>query len=160
LPKRKTDAAPPDPGDIAARLLARREHSRAELATKLRRRGIGQAECESALDRLEAAGALSEARFVEQLATSRLRQGYGPVRIRADLSARGVDPGAADPHLPVDDLDWAERAEQSRRARFGSAVPGEYAERARQARFLERRGYTAAQIARVLRGDVDGFGDN
>jgi len=155
LPKRASDAEPPDAADLAARLLARREHSRAELAAKLRRRGIDAGECERVLDRLEAVGALSEARFVEQLVTSRLRQGYGPVRIRADLAARGVDPDAADAELAADDDEWSRRAEEARQARFGNEMPDEYAERARQARFLERRGYTAAQIARVLRGDVD-----
>lgn len=152
MPKRKTEAAPADAADIAARLLARREHSRAELAAKLRRRGIDEAECGRVLDRLEAAGALSEARFVEQLVVARLRRGYGPVRIRADLAARGVDPDAARTELAGDDAEWAGRAEALRRRHFGPVLPAEYEERARQARYLERRGYTAAQIARVLRG--------
>ena len=157
MPKSRSDGAPPDAADLAARLLARREHSRAELAGKLRRRGIDEGECDRVLDRLEAVGALSEARFVEQLVTSRLRQGYGPLRIRADLAARGVDPDAAGAELAADDEAWSARAEEARRTRFGEAMPEAYAERARQARFLERRGYTAAQIARVLRGAT---GDN
>lgn len=152
MPKKGAESPAPDAGEIAARLLARREHSRAELAAKLRRRGIDEAECGRVLDRLEAAGALSEARFVEQLVAARLRQGYGPLRIRADLAARGVDPDAARTALAGDDAAWAGRAEVLRRRHFGGGLPDEYGKRARQARYLERRGYTAAQIARVLRG--------
>ncbi|MGH8271475.1 MAG: regulatory protein RecX [Gammaproteobacteria bacterium] len=155
MPKRKTEeAAPPDARAIAARLLARREHSRAELAAKLLKRGVAEDESARVLDRLEAAGALSEARFVESFVASRLRQGYGPARIRADLAARGVAPAAADPVLVCDDAEWAARAEAARRRRFGDGIPADYAERARQARFLERRGYAAAHIARVLRGGI------
>ncbi len=150
----------PRASEIAARLLARREHSRAELAEKLRRRGIKKSEYASVLDRLEAAGALSEQRFVEQLVASRLRRGYGPVRICADLAARGVDSDAIDRTLLSDEGEWARRAEQTRRARFGLGLPREYAERARQARFLERRGYTASQISHVLRGNVEGLDDH
>lgn len=140
----------PDIERIALRLLARREHSRAELAAKLARRGLEGNDIETALDRLESEGLLSDARFVEQLVRTRLRQGHGPFRIRRDLAAKGVDPEAADVHMPFDDEEWAGRAESARSRRFGAALPARQADRARQARFLERRGYAAAHIARVL----------
>ncbi len=155
MPKRRTDSTPPDAEAIALRLLARREHSRAELAAKLSQRGIEAGEAEQALDRLEVQGALSEARFVEQLVRARLRQGYGPLRIRRDLAAKGVAPELADAELNVDDDEWTARAEAARRRHFGGELPREQAERARQARFLERRGYTATHVVQVLRGGID-----
>ncbi|MGH8273455.1 MAG: regulatory protein RecX, partial [Gammaproteobacteria bacterium] len=115
MPKRKPEATPPDAEEVALRLLARREHSRAELAAKLRSRGIDEGEVERALNRLEAEGALSEARFVEQLVRVRLRQGYGPLRIRRDLAAKGVAPERAEAEMDFDDDEWTARAEAARR---------------------------------------------
>lgn len=157
MPKSETGF---DAETIALRLLARREHSRAELGIKLQQRGIDEDEAETVLDRLESEGALSEARFVEQLVRARLHQGYGPLRIHRDLAAKGVDPGLADAEMPFDGEAWAARAEAARRRHFGPELPRDQAERARQARFLERRGYAAAHIARVLRGEAADFDDN
>lgn len=142
---------------MGLRLLARREHSRAELALKLAQRGIEQADIEQALDRLQAMDALNEARFAEQYVRMRLRQGYGPARIRADLATRGVDAATVEAELAGaenDDAHWLARAEAARQRRFGADLPDDYDERARQTRFLERRGFPAAHIVRVLRGEV------
>ena len=151
MPKKKNDGSA-DAEEAALRLLARREHSRAELAAKLARRGIAASDIDTTLDRLETEGAISEARFVEQLVRTRLRQGYGPLRIHRDLGAKGVAPEAADAEMRFDDDEWSIRAEAARSQRFGKVVPSGQRERARQARFLERRGYTATHIARVLSG--------
>ncbi len=58
-----------------------------ELADKLEHRGVPGVEIERVLDRLEAQGLLSEARFIEQFVVLRLRQDYGPFRIRGDFAA-------------------------------------------------------------------------
>jgi len=160
LPKPGSEPAEHDPVDVGLRLLGRREHSRAELSAKLAARGFEDADVDRALDRLQAMGALDETRFAEQFINMRLRQGYGPARIRSELSQRGVDAATFDVQRAAaeeanDDAHWAARAEETRRRRFGAGIPSEYAERARQARFLERRGFSAAHIARVLRGDID-----
>lgn len=157
MPKPGTESASSAAYDVGLRLLARREHSRAELVLKLTQRGIARADIECALDRLQAMDALNETRFAEQFTRLRWRQGYGPARIRSDLTARGVDAAIIAAQLAGEEADDARglaRAEAARRRRFGEAVPNAYAERARQARFLERRGYSAAQIARVLRGEA------
>ena len=71
-------------------LLARREHGRVELARKLRKRGATAELIESALDRLEADGLLDEARYLQCFVGSRARNGYGPLRIREELTQRGL----------------------------------------------------------------------
>jgi len=82
--------------DKALELLARRDHLRAELAEKLRRRGYSAAEIELALQRCETAGYLDDAavarRFVELRAVAR---GWGPQRLRAELLRRGAPPEVA-----------------------------------------------------------------
>lgn len=152
--RQKTDppppTEPPDPRAIALRLLARREHSRAELIVKLQRRGVPGAQAEATAQHLENEGLLSEQRFIEQMVRIRLRQGYGPFRIRADLRTRGIDSGIIEPLDSIGEEEWTTRADAARQRHFGAAPPNSPQARVRLARFLERRGYSAAQIARVL----------
>ncbi len=102
------------------------------------------------LDALETQGLLSEERFTEQYVGSRLGRGHGPRRIREELRRRGVDDAAAREAVGEDDEFWSEQASQARLKRFGEAAPVDYREWARQARFLERRGFTTEQIRLAL----------
>lgn len=136
----------------ALRLLARREHSRAELAAKLAARGHGRAAVAAALEALAAAGLQSDARFAEAYARSRIERGYGPLRIRAELRERGVGEAEAERALAVLAPDWTALAAGARARRFGPALPAEPAERTRQARFLAGRGFPAEVVRAVLKG--------
>jgi regulatory protein len=143
-----------EPRDIAVGLLARREHSRGELTRKLAQRGCEPGDIERALDALEDDRLLSDARFSEQFVRGRVERGAGPARIRADLRQRGVADGLAEAALDQYATDWRQRAREVRRKRFGDEPPADYKQRARQARFLQGRGFTAEQIGRVL-NEVD-----
>ncbi|HET7588264.1 MAG TPA: regulatory protein RecX [Gammaproteobacteria bacterium] len=147
---KKSDATP---YDIAVGLLARREHSRTELQRKLMQRGCEAAAIDDALDTLERERLLSDARFAEQFVRSRVERGAGPAKIRSDLRQRGVADSIADAALEDYAADWRQRIQEVRRKRFGEPLPDEYRERARQARFLQSRGFTADQIGRVLDED-------
>ena len=105
---------------------------------------------EHVLDALEARGLLSNRRFTEQYVGSRLARGQGPLRIREELRRRGVDGAAAKEAIESDDEFWSGQASRARRKRFGEAMPADGREWVRQARFLERRGFTAEQIRSVL----------
>ena len=50
---------------------------------------------------------------------------------------------------------WAAGAEAARRKRFGPALPKDMQERARQARFLQQRGYSMQDIRKALKGDLE-----
>jgi regulatory protein len=130
---------------VAMDLLARREHSLAELRRKLADREFGPDEIEQTLAGLVRDGLANEGRFVEAFVASRIRRGQGPIRIRAELVERGVAAEAIAAVLP-DAHDWGALAREVRRKRFGAAAPAEFRERARQSRFLEYRGFTAEQI--------------
>jgi regulatory protein len=134
-------------------LLARREHSRQELLTKLLTKGCTKEVAELALDGLEQDQLLSEDRFIESLVQTRRNQGHGPVRIRRDLRERGIADSSIDPWLDERAEDWLEILAKVRRQKFGDELPGDFSERARQARFLQSRGFTAEQIRRVLNDD-------
>jgi len=136
--------------DRALGLLARREHARAELARKLAERGFAAAAVAEVTSALAAEGLVSDARFAAAFVRERIERGWGPLRIRRDLEARGAEPDAVERALAEADADWVRRAALARARRFGEAAPGDYPEWARQARFLERRGFTREQIRRAL----------
>lgn len=140
---------------ISLGLLARREHSRRELEQKLLARGFAVSEISAELDALERERLLSETRFATQFVGSRARRGDGPVKIRAELMQRGVSDELIEQELQQVEEDWLREAERVREKKFGRAIPETYEERARQARFLQNRGYTLEQIRKVLRGDIE-----
>jgi len=140
---------------IALELLARREHSRRELMRKLAARGFSDDVVSQVLDDLERTGALANARFTDSFVRSRIGKGQGPQRIRAELAQRGITNDEADGVLRAADVDWLATIRAVRAKRFGPELPRDYAERARQARFLQYRGFDGAQIRAALEFDVD-----
>jgi regulatory protein len=137
----------------AVKLLARREHSRLELERKLGMRSFDAEVVAATLDELEHDNLLDTARFAESYVRSRAEKGFGPKRIRLELGERGVGGTEADAALEAAAIDWAERARGVREKRFGAPAPGEFTERARQSRFLDYRGFEAADIAAALEGE-------
>lgn len=137
----------------ALRHLARREHTRHELALKLAPHAESEAEVAQILDDFTQRGWLSEQRAAEQIVHAR-RGRYGPARIRRDLEAKGVPAetaAAALAALKEGELE-AVRAVWKRKFR---ALPANAAERAKQARFLLGRGFGSEVIVKLFRGVGD-----
>jgi regulatory protein len=133
----------------ALRFLARREHSRAELARKLAPHADDSTDIDSVLDDLESRGWLSERRVVEQVVHARRRR-FGARRIERELLDKGISKdsvAAALPQLKEGELEAA-RAVWLRK--FGGRQPGRPAERARQVRFLQGRGFDLDVILKVI----------
>lgn len=140
---------------LALGLLARREHSFLELSRKLTQRDIPDDVIQATLESLQAENLLSEERFVEQFVRSRIERGDGPMKIRAELTQRGIDSARSEQEIEIQDPDWTALAETQRRKRFGAEIPAEFNERARQARFLQGRGFGMSEIQRALKGDIE-----
>jgi len=134
----------------ALALLAGRDFGRAELTRRLERRGYRPDAVAAVVAGLVAERLLSETRFVEQFIRQHAGRGHGPVRIRAELRERGVPEDEIDAGLETAGEDWAAVAREARRRRFGVSPPDDYPERARQARFLQYRGFSAEQIRAAL----------
>jgi regulatory protein len=134
----------------ALALLAGRDFARNELAQRLLRRGYPAAIVATVVEGLAAQRLLSETRFVEQFIRQHAGRGHGPVRIRVELRERGVADGDIEEGLAAAAEDWARIARETRRKRFGLSPPGDYRERARQARFLQYRGFSAEQVRAAL----------
>jgi regulatory protein len=132
----------------ALRLLARRDHSRAELARKLHEEG-NEEDVAALLQRLEASGLLSDARFAEQFVTARAAR-FGTRRLQQELTLRGVTPDETSAALATVEQDDTVRARAVWARKFGVA-PHDAKSWARQARFLQSRGFSADSIHKILR---------
>lgn len=131
-------------------LLARREHGRVELARKLRQRGAAAELVDVALEQLCEEGLLSDMRFLESFIRSRANGGYGPRRIRDELSQRGFSRATAEQALSESEIDWQENLHALWLRRFDGS-PADPRERAKQARFLLQRGFAGEDVNRLLR---------
>jgi regulatory protein len=123
------------------------------LRQKLLPHAVDPGEIELLLDDLEKRGWLSEARFVEQLTTVRRRK-FGAGRILHELKEKGVGGATleqARDRLRKDELAAARAVWQKK---FG-VLPKTLAEKAKQARFLAGRGFSAEAIRRILKAGDD-----
>lgn len=152
MPRKRSKPEPTAQGgrDTALRLLSRREHSAAELKYKLARRGHEDEQAEGIVGRLAEAGWQSDERYAEMLVRNRIEQGYGPLRIRAELEAARVDGAAISAALDGAGVDWAERVTAVHARKFKS-VPQGAAEWQKQYRFLAGRGFEPEQIRAALK---------
>jgi len=133
----------------ALRFLARREHSRAELARKLAPHADESGAIDSVLDDLESRGWLSERRVVEQVVHAR-RTRFGARRIERELLDKGVSEDGVAAALPQLKEGELEAARAVWLKKFGGRQPGRPAERARQVRFLQGRGFDLDVILKVI----------
>lgn len=140
----------------AVRLLARREHGTDELRRKLRSKGYEAAAVDRVVEKLGTKRLVSDDRFVSTFVHHHAKRGQGPVRIRAELRQQGIANETLETALNGAEIDWNELAGDVRRRKFGSGRPRSVAERAKQARFLQYRGFTADQIRAAL---IEGGGE-
>ncbi len=130
-------------------MLARREHSRAEISRRLGARAQSAEQLEAVLDQLAAEGLLSEARFAASLARRR-SQRFGAARLAQELKQHRIDASIADPLLGAAHESERERAFEVWTRRFG-APAASLSEKARQYRFLAQRGFSGETVNWVLR---------
>lgn len=140
--------------DKAYRLLARREYSAFELRQKLTNLAPA-AICTEILDELIQQGMQSDTRFAEMLCRSRFNSGKGPVMLEHELSKHNIAADLIERAMAVYRGRWAESAAQVRMRKFGEKPPANFTEWAKQARFLQQRGFTSAHI-----GQFDNHIDN
>ena len=136
----------------ALNLLARREHSRAELARKLAPH-VEDEDLDSLLDDLEREKLLSNARYAEMLAHARSGR-HGSLRLKADLRDKGVPAEVMASTLAEARKHDLDAARAIWLKKFGEQ-PRDAAERAKQMRFLAGRGFPPDVVRRVVGGEED-----
>lgn len=132
----------------ALRLLARREHTRVELARKLAPDAGSPQVLKELIDQLSSRAQVSDERYAEAR-THQLSRKFGAARIRRELVAKGIEREAAARFAADVEKTDLERAQLilARKYRTRAATPQE---RARRARFLQSRGFTNDVIRRSL----------
>ena len=139
---------PDSPGELRARalrLLARREHSRQELARKLAPRAESPEALDVLLIDLEKRKQLSDERFASERAHILSRK-FGAARIRQDLKSKGVDREMIERVSSEGELERA-RGILDRKFREPAATREE---RAKRMRFLQSRGFSSEIIFSLL----------
>jgi regulatory protein len=139
----------------ALRLLAGRDFARRELSARLIRKGFPAETVDAVVERLAAERLQDESRFTEQFVARQAGRGHGPVRIRMELRERSVPEAEVEAALETSGVDWAALARAQRQRRFAGPPPRDFRERAKQARFLQYRGFSADQIRAALGPGAD-----
>ena len=134
-------------------LLARREHSRAELQRKLAPHTEDAQELTELLDDFTRRGWLSDARFAEALVHDKQAK-FGTSRLAYELRQRGVEESVVRDQLAELKDSELERARQVWQSKFG-VLPEDAKARAKQMRFLQSRGFSFEVIGKVMRGTSD-----
>jgi regulatory protein len=138
----------------AVALLARRDFASPDLRRKLEEEGFDPALVAEVVAELVEGRVLQDERFAENYVGYHADRGQGPVRIAADLKALGLDAELVDAAL-ASGPDWRALAREVRIRRFGLAEPATWAEKGKQARFLQYRGFSSDHIRAALGPDFD-----
>jgi regulatory protein len=151
-------AADPNAAHTAAiSLLARRDHSTADLTRKLEDRGFTAEAIAAAISWLSQTHTVDDSRYGQNFAVYRARRGQGPARIRHELRRSGLKDDQIEQAVKTGDEvpDFVARAREARQRKFGPEIPKDWKERAKQARFLQYRGFSTDHIRAVLEGAPD-----
>lgn len=137
----------------ALRLLAAREHSRAELRRKLAPHAESVEVLDALLEDLTGRAQLSDARFAEARSHVMSRR-YGASRIAHDLRSKGVSDEEAHKAVAAARATDLERAREVYNRKFREPAASRE-DKAKRMRFLQSRGFSFDVIKRVVDG-MDG----
>jgi regulatory protein len=157
---RKAELSGDDAGDplkareSAVALIARRDFASTELKQKLEGQGYTAEAVEEAVAELVDSGILNDVRYLEHFVAYHGERGQGPVRIASLLRELGLSGEAIQTALAAGP-DWRARAREVRIRRFGLEEPASWAEKAKQGRFLQYRGFSSDHIRAALGPDFD-----
>lgn len=135
----------------ALSLLARRDYSKVELQQRIIKRfGLEDSECQCVLSKLESDGYQSDKRYAEAYVRYRGDRGFGPIRLKQELSEQGVSPELIRETLEEScEVDWDDQLQRVWQKKFRNP-PDDWRGKAKQLRFLSYRGFEPARIERFL----------
>ncbi|MFT4022040.1 MAG: regulatory protein RecX [Acinetobacter sp.] len=134
-------------------LLAKREHSKAELREKLRRYAMNLEEVDALLQEFEIKNYQSDERYAELVLSSQINRGKGPRRILQTLHLKEVQ--SKNIQEQIKDIDWNEQAYNLKVKKFGTEVSKDPKVLSKQIRFLQYRGYDMDVIMKVIRRKIE-----
>ena len=134
----------------ALAMLTRREHSEYELHQKLAELGANDEQILLILTELKAQNWQNDERFCQTLIRSYARKGHGDMVIKQELKQRGIL-NTDLINIEFEAYDWFALAQEARAKKFGTELPTERKEQARQYRFLQYRGFSSEQCWHALK---------
>lgn len=135
----------------AVRLLSRREHGAIELGDKLKQKGFSSIQVKEALGTCHQLDLQNDARFAEVYSRSRIRQGYGPLKISQELSSKGIDKELIQSVLQQEKDNWLNYALEVWQKKNKGQLELSFSELQKQQRFLLYRGFGMDIIAMVIK---------
>ena len=136
-------------------LVARREYSISEVRQKLQQKQFSADVTEQIVGEFIKNDWLSDQRFAEAFIRFRQGKGFGPLHIQHQLQQRGVSQSIIDQALNNCETPWDVSIQRVRDKRFGKTNPEDFALKAKQAKFLQYRGFTHEQIHWLLANKSD-----
>ena len=132
--------------------LTRREYSRAELYRKLQPYVVDE-DLDALLEDFKARGWLSDARYADQMVHAR-RGKYGSLKVAHELRSRGLSEELVDKAVAEVRQEDRETARNLWRKKFGAPAQSRE-DWAKQARYLQSRGFGTETINAVLSGEPE-----
>jgi regulatory protein len=139
------------PFNSAVRLLARREHGEQELFDKLIKKGYTHTAVQEAIAECQRLGLQSDARYVDGFCRWRIRQGYGPLKIRQELQLKKIDRDLIEQTLEQEKDNWLSYALDVWQKKDKSSDIVDFADLQKRQRFLLYRGFPTDIIALIVR---------
>ena len=133
----------------ALRLLARREHTRAELAQKLSRYVEEHDDLNGLIEDLAQRGLVSDQRFAEHFINAKQKR-FGHLKIAHELRAKGLNAETIT-QLTVTSREQELESARAVWQRKFPTPPTSSAEKAKQMRFLQGRGFSSDTIYRLFK---------
>ena len=134
-------------------LLSMREHSVQEMQDKLNARSDNVTIVLAVVDELVVHRYLSDERFAETYVRSRQNRGFGPIKIRSELSSKGIANRLIEEFLDIASVHWIDIARQEYKKKYKASDLESYKEWAKRARFMQSRGFTMEHIQVVIPRD-------
>ena len=149
-PPKKTPQTPLEQAKKWALEYLKRPHSEKELRDKLRQKGAGEADIDAVTALCVDYGFVNDAEYAGMIVRHYAAMGYGPGRMRTELSRRGVPKELWDDALAQ--LDGQDDAiDRLLAARLRGKDPADRKERDKAAAALYRRGYSWDDIRAAMR---------
>ena len=138
---------------IAIDLLSRRDHSRQELAHKLKQKGGLDDDIQQLLDWCSQENYQSESRYAALLVRSKINKGYGPQYLSQAAREQGISKELLTQTIESLEVDWFALALAQYQKKYGGKPVEDFQDKQKRMGYLQRRGFNGAQIQYALKPD-------
>ncbi len=140
--------------NYALSLLAKREYSVSELINKLEQKGFNSDTIELSVARLKELNLQSDERYAEMICNARIRQGYGPQRIKQELIYKNIASYLVDDILAAEQDNWVAHALKVWHKKYKQKPIYPSKDIQKQKSFLYSRGFTVDTIDMVFKEEL------